>query len=205
MGKTRAEQAQLTKDRIMEAATKLFSKKGFDDVSMQDIAKAANCTAGNIYHYFGSKEELMLHSMDSMDDKYKAFYTRLQTEPEFCDLPASQKLRLFLEEVMKIMSEEKHLTNLYVYALKNPQSGMKLWRDSRVIYKAYHKLAVEMQENGELSQQQDVDVISQQLITLTRGIMITGLISEGQWDVSKASGEFFDVYFRGLLTEAKSK
>ena len=70
MGKTRAEQAQLTKDRIMEAATKLFSKKGFDDVSMQDIAKAANCTAGNIYHYFGSKEDVSTRTFTT-----KAYYS----------------------------------------------------------------------------------------------------------------------------------
>ena len=205
MGKTRAEQAQIAKERIMDAATELFSKKDFDAVSMQEIAKAAGCTAGNIYHYFGSKEELVLHTMDSLDDKYQKFYDKLQTAPEYSNITVAEKLQLFLEEVMQIMSEGKHLTNVYIYALKNPQAGMKILSETRFVYRTYQELINQMQENGELSPEQDPKTVLQQIITLTRGIMMEWLIHGEQWDIREASRKLFDVYFKGLLAESEAE
>ncbi|NPA51232.1 MAG: TetR/AcrR family transcriptional regulator [Epsilonproteobacteria bacterium] len=43
---------------IMETALKLFSKNGFYIVTIADIAKELNMSAGNIYNYFSSKEAL---------------------------------------------------------------------------------------------------------------------------------------------------
>lgn len=70
MNMTRAEKARIAKERILKAALKLFSEKEFDDVSMQEIAAEAQCTAGNIYHYFKNKEELLIHRMKT--DLYTA-------------------------------------------------------------------------------------------------------------------------------------
>ncbi|MCG6537831.1 MAG: TetR/AcrR family transcriptional regulator [Syntrophales bacterium LBB04] len=43
---------------IMDAAMKTFSRKGFADTRMADIAKAAGLSYGLIYHYFENKEKL---------------------------------------------------------------------------------------------------------------------------------------------------
>ena len=43
---------------ILQAALKLFSEKGYHNVSMHDIAKGAEFGIGTLYKYFGNKEEL---------------------------------------------------------------------------------------------------------------------------------------------------
>jgi len=43
---------------IMDTALKLFAKKGFYEVTIADIAKELNMSAGNIYNYFTSKDAL---------------------------------------------------------------------------------------------------------------------------------------------------
>lgn len=48
-----------TKERIVEAAIDLFSKKGFEAVSMQDIAREVGIKKASIYSHFESKEQLM--------------------------------------------------------------------------------------------------------------------------------------------------
>jgi AcrR family transcriptional regulator len=45
--------------RLLEQATKLFAKKGFDRTSVQEIVEAAGVTKGAMYHYFGSKDDLL--------------------------------------------------------------------------------------------------------------------------------------------------
>ena len=42
----------------METALKLFSKEGFFEVTMADLAKELGMSVGNLYNYFSSKEAL---------------------------------------------------------------------------------------------------------------------------------------------------
>ncbi|MFC0109168.1 TetR/AcrR family transcriptional regulator [Kibdelosporangium aridum] len=46
-------------DRLLAEATKLFAKQGFDRTSVQEIVEAAGVTKGAMYHYFGSKDDLL--------------------------------------------------------------------------------------------------------------------------------------------------
>jgi TetR/AcrR family transcriptional regulator len=50
---------------ILDAAVRLFSKHGFDGVSMRAIAQEAGVSKSNIYHHFRSKEELYLAIMQA--------------------------------------------------------------------------------------------------------------------------------------------
>ncbi|MCK5824844.1 MAG: TetR/AcrR family transcriptional regulator [Ichthyobacteriaceae bacterium] len=44
---------------IIESALKLFSKLGFENTSMQLVAKEAGVSKGNLYNYFNSKDHLL--------------------------------------------------------------------------------------------------------------------------------------------------
>jgi AcrR family transcriptional regulator len=54
----RARNAEQTKDRILNAAERLFSERGIDGVSMREIAAAAGVQLALISYYFRSKEGL---------------------------------------------------------------------------------------------------------------------------------------------------
>jgi AcrR family transcriptional regulator len=45
--------------RISEAAVALFSEKGFDATSVQEIVERAEVTKGAMYHYYRSKDDLL--------------------------------------------------------------------------------------------------------------------------------------------------
>lgn len=51
------------KNNIIENALKLFSKKGFYNTTIPDIAKAMSMSVGNMYNYFKSKEELAKYAI----------------------------------------------------------------------------------------------------------------------------------------------
>src|SRR5216684_1668811 len=46
--------------RLLDAAAKLFSERGFHGTSMRDIAKAVDMLSGSIYYHFDSKDEMLL-------------------------------------------------------------------------------------------------------------------------------------------------
>lgn len=47
-----------TKPQLMLAALKLFAERGYDNVTIDDIAQATGNTKGAVYHYFSSKKGL---------------------------------------------------------------------------------------------------------------------------------------------------
>jgi AcrR family transcriptional regulator len=54
------------REQILLTARGLFEEKGYDAVSMSDVAAAAKVTRGLVHHYFGSKRELYLEVVRSV-------------------------------------------------------------------------------------------------------------------------------------------
>ncbi|KAF2961249.1 TetR/AcrR family transcriptional regulator [Fervidobacterium sp. 2310opik-2] len=67
----RIRESNKTKEKIIGAARKLFSEKGFDGVSMEDIAQASGVRKSLIYYYFPSKEilfeEIWINVIDELE------------------------------------------------------------------------------------------------------------------------------------------
>src|ERR1700757_1976982 len=60
-----------TQQRILDAATEAFSKRGFSAATMADIVERSGASIGSIYRHFGGKKELFL-----------AIYERLSADVE---------------------------------------------------------------------------------------------------------------------------
>ncbi len=58
------------KERILQAALRLFAQRGFQGVSVRDIAQALDLTPPALYAHFASKQEVLeaiLHRMEERD------------------------------------------------------------------------------------------------------------------------------------------
>ena len=62
---TRTEEISETKRHILTKAEQLFAQRGFDGVSMREIAEACDITKANIYYYFENKESLYFEVLES--------------------------------------------------------------------------------------------------------------------------------------------
>lgn len=57
---SRAQQADARRDELLRTALRLFADRGFDGTTITDIAEATGTAHGLVYHYFSSKNELLL-------------------------------------------------------------------------------------------------------------------------------------------------
>ena len=65
MSKRTHEDAMLTKQRILDAANKVFIAKGFEKASLSDIAREAQVTRGAIYWHFENKSDIFVELLDT--------------------------------------------------------------------------------------------------------------------------------------------
>lgn len=76
-------------NRVLDAASELFSDKGFHEVKLDEVARRADVGKGTIYTYFSSKDELfvqcILHDapvyeerIESVINSYESFEAALQ-------------------------------------------------------------------------------------------------------------------------------
>lgn len=65
------------KARIRETALRLFAERGADDVSVRDVATAADVSAGLVMHHFGSKAGLIGAVNDQVGRTLEAILDRL--------------------------------------------------------------------------------------------------------------------------------
>lgn len=63
------------KERLLHVATRLFARHGFEGTSVQDIVDAAGVTKGAMYHYYGSKDDLL----------YEVYHQLLTMQTEHLD------------------------------------------------------------------------------------------------------------------------
>jgi AcrR family transcriptional regulator len=54
-----AKKSERTRQRIVEAANRLFYHQGYNRTSFSDVVDAANVPRGNIYYYFKTKDEIL--------------------------------------------------------------------------------------------------------------------------------------------------
>jgi AcrR family transcriptional regulator len=53
-----------SRERILQAARQLFHERGFEGTAIADILKAADVRSGTLYHFFASKEALLVAVLD---------------------------------------------------------------------------------------------------------------------------------------------
>jgi AcrR family transcriptional regulator len=73
------------KEKLLEAAVKLFVKKGYENTSLKDLAKAVGIQAPGVYYYFKSKKDILNELADISWQRYREMVideVRAVSDPE---------------------------------------------------------------------------------------------------------------------------
>lgn len=91
-----SEHRAASRARIVESARKLFNRRGFEQVSIDQIMESAGMTRGGFYHHFQSKDQLYAEAVASFTT-CNPFQARLTALPEPSRL-ARQLLDMYLSD-----------------------------------------------------------------------------------------------------------
>lgn len=104
-----------TSIRLLEGALRVFAKHGYHASSMSEIAKEAGVSKGLAYHYFSSKEDLLVSIAEQRLQQYLPLFKGLN---EIVD--AEERLDFLInfvsDELVKKIDELRFYNALYLHA-----------------------------------------------------------------------------------------
>jgi AcrR family transcriptional regulator len=96
----RARRAEKRRQDIIEAAARVFARKGFERATTREIALEADVSEGTIYNYFASKQQLLVELADMVQEELGAIVPASQA-----DLDMRAVVAQALERVLAVIAE----------------------------------------------------------------------------------------------------
>jgi AcrR family transcriptional regulator len=176
-----AQHEHAVRERIVRAATRVFSERGFHRATMQDIVRASGLSVGAIYTYFKSKDDLILAGCDMITDQEMSELARRLTPIEGFRERISAAVG-FLFDQMEVESWRLGSTRLLALAWAeadtSPAIREMLLRRRREIHGITVGLLQEGIARGEFPTWLDIDRVASGLGALLDGVILQS-IEEG--------------------------
>lgn len=84
-----------TRQRILQAARLLFWRRGYRDVSVEDICVQAQGLKGSFYHFFGSKEQLLVEVLEDIWKEERESIAAIRAMP----MPMLERLHFYVDRL----------------------------------------------------------------------------------------------------------
>lgn len=148
MNQPKREKAKKTRQDIVEAAWRLFSKKGMLNTSVSEIVREAHVAKGTFYLYFETKDDVLGAIVEHNVMPFERILAELQGYPvcrETCDAAVDSLMAAMKDNftVMQMMHEARFLS--YVthnmtreYSLPAIQEAIRSWLDNGVSQGVIH-------------------------------------------------------------------
>ena len=195
--KPRVAAAPGKRERILDAAVKVFAAEGFYNAKVAQIAQEAGVADGTIYLYFKSKDDLLISLFeDRMEGINANLRNALAAAPTSADrLRAVVRLHLELVEQNRHMAEvicvELRQSSKFIKEYANPKFGEFL----RLIAGAI----VDGQKSGELRADMDPPMVARAMFGALDELALAWLVrGKDRIDIPRAVDQMSTLFIEGL-------
>lgn len=138
------------KKKIFEASIKLINEKGYDATTIKDICKAADIGTGTFYHYFKSKQDIVIEYVKNESQDIIDFYSSLPKQSYYDSLLSIIEYQL---DYIDLKGRE-FVKNVFAIELLNNITLLGI--DKYSAYNLVYECLSKGQENKEFSAVHDV-------------------------------------------------
>jgi len=133
------------KEKIVNTAEKLFIKKGYECVSVNEIIREARIAKGTFYHYFKNKEDVL----DALIDKVTAqINEKLELIIERTDLDSLEKLTECFGAILAYKKVHRKLMKVLFQAIFKKQNIVMFYKIQQKSYQFFVPVLAKIIEQG---------------------------------------------------------
>ncbi|TZE82907.1 TetR/AcrR family transcriptional regulator [Calorimonas adulescens] len=176
---------------IIEAATAIFARDGFDRAKMEDISIQAGIGKGTIYEYFKSKKELFQEVIKNSISIYVGLLKDVGTEEQ----PFDKKLADFIRLHKEFLEKNRDLANLLMKDTRGIPDGVKkhfLYVKKEAINAAVNMIdsAIQHGEVRDIKRRIGARII----LGITISLVTAGFMEDEDWNVD----DVVDIILNGI-------
>ena len=185
-----------TKQKILETALDLFSKKGFDQVTVDEIVSASQSSKGAFYVHFKSKFEIFHEKFKEIDDFYQTFTESLPSELSYKE----KIIRLFTSQMIFLRDDLgiDLMRTVYMSSLIPNQPNDYLSNTDRTLYKIIHSFVLGGQESGEFTTDLSTNEITMLITRSMRGTLYDWFIFNEKYNLIHEAQKFIALVLEGI-------
>ncbi|HRX00530.1 MAG TPA: TetR/AcrR family transcriptional regulator [Cyclobacteriaceae bacterium] len=181
---------------VLEKAVKLFSQKGYNGISMQDLVDGLKLNRSSIYDTFGDKEQLFVAALKH----YRQAYTQKMLDI----IKESEDIKTTIKELLQYIQQdvaENKKTGCMMVNTAVEMTGMEpfisniVQENMDVIEKALEEKIQSAQKNGIIAKKHSAKALSRQLTNTINGLRISeklGVERNHYSDVMEVTMSLFD-------------
>ena len=191
--------AQEAKRRqIMEAAVRAFARKGYHACRVGEIAEEAGVAYGLVYHYFGSKEEVL---QEIFRDTWTQMLARIREVADSGDA-ADEQVRKVTALLLRTWRRDPDLVRVLVHEVtRSPEQLKRQIDEIGHAYEALEQIVVNGQTSGDFRDDLDSKVASIIFYGALEEVLtgwVMGQLPDGDDDIARAERDVSTLISDGL-------
>jgi TetR/AcrR family fatty acid metabolism transcriptional regulator len=190
--------------KILHAAIKVFSEKGFYNSRVSEIAKEADVADGTIYLYFKNKDDILI---SLFEEEFGKFVQNMQVELGKEKDPL-QKIKRFAITHLSLVTKHPHLGEVMGVEVRQSTKFMKEYVNKPFIeyLNIIRSVVIEGQEKGLLRKDLTPGVMKRAFFgALDEMARYWVLSTKKKHSIDQAAIQISDVFIRGMMSEEARK
>lgn len=188
-----------TREKIIDAAWKLFYRQGYDDTTVEEIIEESGTSRGSFYHYFPGKDDLLSTLADVFDRKYEALMRTMDPEMDRFD-----QLMYLNRELFAMMENSTPLDLVArLYSSQLVTRGDKSLMDhNRIYYRLLRQIVLQGQERGELRGDVTVNEMVRAYALCERALIYDWCLSGGDYSLTRYSQTMLPMFLQDFRAKS---
>jgi TetR/AcrR family fatty acid metabolism transcriptional regulator len=185
------------RERILDAAERVFAQHGFFAARVAEIAKEAGVADGTIYLYFKSKDDLLISLFESRMERFNA----MMAEAVDGAARPTDKLLALIRTYLTLVREQPHVAEVLTIELRQSSKFMKEASNPRfgALLRMIAGVIAEGQSAGELDSTVPANVAARMIFGILDELALAWLLQRGEkFDIVRAADWVGALVTRGL-------
>jgi len=189
-------QANETREKIYNTAFKLITERGFDNITVDEICMESGVAKGSFYHYFKSKDDIVVETYKIIDQKYSdeieqlpssmTSFDKILTTVGFQAKYARMKGVDFVRQIYKSQLESG--TDFFI-------------SEERPYFIILKKIIEEGIEKGEIQNGFSSVELTRWILSFSRGITYDWCLHSGNYNIVEVMERVFKVVMKNFEAE----
>jgi TetR/AcrR family fatty acid metabolism transcriptional regulator len=185
------------RERILDAAVRVFAQEGFYNAKVSQIAQEAGVADGTIYLYFKSKDDLLISLFEDRMERINANLRDALGQGK----SAREKLRNVVRLHLELISQNRHMAEVICVELRQSSKFIREYANPKFaeFLRIIAGAVAEGQKSGELRSDVEPWLVARALFGALDEISLAWLVkSPKAMDLSHATQQLGHLFIDGL-------